>query len=124
MTNVPLGWSLQKSFLPNKKGMGSGEQSLTSPFRYVENQVYVVWQGTRLQRPMDCMTLSDESTLEHLHECIIYPHSDQIPMAGEEKEFSLIFCILVTHVPQASAVTWLEPCHQKRFKVTEGDMDC
>lgn len=37
MTNVHLGWSLQRSFLPNKKEMGSGEQARSSPFRYVES---------------------------------------------------------------------------------------
>lgn len=93
MTNVLLGWSLQRSFLPNRKEMGSGEQFQSSLFRYVENQVYIFWQVTDLQRPMHCMTISDESALEHLHKHIIYPYSDQIPMAGDEKEFSLIFCI-------------------------------
>lgn len=104
MTNVLLGWSLQRSFLPNIKETGSGEQSQSSPLRYVENQVYIFWQVTHLQRPMGCITLSNESALEHLHKRIIYPYSDQIPMVGDEKEFSLIFCILVTHVLKASAV--------------------
>ena len=90
--------------------MGSEEQWQSSPFRHVENQIYIFWQVSHLQRPMHCMTLSNERVLEHLHKRIIYPYSDRIPTAGDEKEFSLKFCILVTHVPQASAVMGLEAC--------------
>ena len=120
MTNAFLGWSLQRFFLPNKKEMRSGWDCSPAPFRYVENQVYIFWQVTHLQRPMDCMTVGNESASEHLHKRIIYPYSDQMPMAGDEKEFSLIFCILVTHVPQASTMMWLEACHQKRSKSNRG----
>lgn len=67
MTNVLLGWLLQRSFLPNMKEMGSGEQSQSSSFRHVENEVNIFWQVTDLQRHMDCTALSNGSALEHLH---------------------------------------------------------
>lgn len=111
MTNVHLGWSLQRSFLSNKKEIGSRQQSQSSSFVYVEkNQIHIFLQLTLSQRPMLCMALRTESALEHLHKRIICPSSDQIPVAADGKEFSLIFCVLVTCVLQVRTEVFIVPC--------------
>lgn len=92
MTKVHLEWSLQRSFLSNKKDMGSREQSQSSSFMYVENQIHILLQLAALQRPMLFTALSRESALVYLHKHIIYPSLDQIPMGEDGKEFSLILC--------------------------------
>lgn len=110
MTSVHLGWSLQRSFLSNKE-IGSRQQSQSSSFMYVEkNQIHIFLQLTLLQRPMLCMALSAESALEHLHKHVIYPSSDQIPVTADEKEFFLIFCMLVTCVLQVRIEVFIVPC--------------
>lgn len=110
MTNVHFEWSLQRSFLSNKKEMGSREQSQSLSFMYVGNQIHIFLQLTLLQRPMLCMALSRESALEHLHKHIIYPSLDQVPMAADGKEFSLIFSMLVTCVLQVRTEVFIVPC--------------